>query len=328
MTEKSRRLWLLKDECKKAGANCVVITNAIMNEGKNPNFFWLTNCNYGSVFYWEFRDNPRIIANSIEAPLCRKAWVKCEIGNVEDILKSMHGMAAFDASHTNVNFYNKINAKPFDVSDKFRNFRRTKSGYEIKCIKRACDITGSIFSEVFRMQKGKTERRIFSFARMKIAEMGLEEAFDPIVASGSNIRSPHHIPTDKRHKGALLVDLGVRFGGYCSDVTRTYGSSYTRIGEKIHEKLKEVIREGVSCAEADKVSRQAMGTLAKTFVTSLGHGIGISVHEDPRVSSKSNDILKKGDVITIEPGIYLKNGMRLENVYLVGKNKCDNLTDW
>jgi Xaa-Pro aminopeptidase len=154
----------------------------------------------------------------------------------------------------------------------------------------------------------------------------LEPAFPTIVASGKNISEPHHIPSGSKAKEPLLIDMGLRFNGYCSDVTRTYGSRYERQLRSVFDAIEPMLVSGAKAADIDKIARKALGKDAAFFNTSLGHGLGISVHESPVLSPKSKDILEEGNVITLEPGIYVPGGIRTENVYVIKKNGAENLT--
>ena len=322
MSDKSARLTLLKSATKQAGANSVLVTNF----SHNANFFWLTNSKHGNAFYWDLKNKPVVIANPMEAGQC-KSWMKVEVGHISDFVNK--NVLAVDGSDISIRMKSDFfKQKLADISKSLDDLRAVKSKYEVRCISKACDLTKTVFEFAFSLDKNKTEREIFSFIRQKIALMGLEEAFDPIVATGSNVRVPHHEALNVRNKGTFLIDAGVKHNGYCSDVTRTTGSKFEALLEKSIGDVEDVLTAGVACKELDQTARKSLGKYSKFFITALGHGLGINVHEFPRVSSKSTDILKDGNVITIEPGIYTNGGIRIENVYVVKKKGFKKLTEW
>jgi Xaa-Pro dipeptidase len=157
---------------------------------------------------------------------------------------------------------------------------------------------------------------------------GSRPAFPTIVASGKNIRVPHHEPTIKKAKAPLLIDFGAKYNGYCSDITRTFGSRFENTILKVFDEVEKNLCPGAKASDIDAISRKTMGRYEKFFITGLGHGIGLDVHEKPWVSKNSTDILKEGMVFTIEPGIYVNNGIRIENDYLITKNSFKKITDF
>jgi len=148
------------------------------------------------------------------------------------------------------------------------------------------------------------------------------------VATEENIAKPHHVPTIKRIGKTLLIDFGVRWQGYCTDISRTFNSKYEEKIKKTLAALEEKMKPGVKASSLDALSRKLLGSDAKKFITNLGHGIGIEVHEKPSISASSKDVLKKDMVIAIEPAIYVKNGIRIENDYLITEDGCENLTEF
>ncbi len=167
------------------------------------------------------------------------------------------------------------------------------------------------------------------YIRSYALENDLGLAFDPIVASGSNSRNAHHDNSGILKKGFLVLDLGFTYKGYCSDMTRTFyigtpseeeESQYYKV-LKSQEKALEMVKASVSFQKIEEKVRDFLGDDNEYFIHSLGHGLGVDVHEKPFKS----DILKTNQVITIEPGIYKKQGVRIEDVLIV-KNKAEILT--
>ena len=179
---------------------------------------------------------------------------------------------------------------------------------------------------------------------------GHKESFRLIVASGKRSAMPHGYATKKviRKNEIVMIDMGVHFDGYCSDITRMFfvgvrgcnplfvSAAPNRI-KKIYNIIKSaqtkairMIKAGVPVASVDKAVRKKFSRygMEKYFTHSTGHGIGRKVHEQPRISIKSTERLKSGQIITIEPGLYFKNkfGIRIEDMVLVKKRGYEIMT--
>lgn len=199
------------------------------------------------------------------------------------------------------------------------------------CVRRACEITDKIFSLLLENFKSmKTEKDIDSFLRKEIRKRKLKIAFSPIAASGANASEIHHKPKKTRlKKGFLVIDFGVKYRGYCSDMTRTlYIGKASKKEKNLYSSLLAVqksaakkAKPGAECFGIDCFARKKLGKLRKYFTHSLGHGVGKKVHEPPNLSPRSAEKLKKGDIVTVEPGIYVKKkfGIRIEDTILVGR---------
>jgi Xaa-Pro aminopeptidase len=167
-------------------------------------------------------------------------------------------------------------------------------------------------------------------------------SFDTIVAAGPNGAKPHHRPSDRRiEEGELVVvDFGAVVDGYCSDMTRTLcvGEPATDTARRMVEVVAEsqragvaAVRAGVEAKDVDEACRSLIAGAgwADAFVHSTGHGVGLEVHEAPRVSSASGDTLASGYVVTVEPGVYLSEhgGVRIEDTVVVTDDGCRVLTN-
>ena len=230
-----------------------------------------------------------------------------------------------------------------DIIDKIlEKMRKNKTEEEIKKIKEGQKITDQVFKNILQyIKEGTSEKAIAKKIEDDMISLGGEgKAFDTIVVSGSKTAIPHGKPTDKEIKYGDLVtmDFGVIFDGYCTDMTRTVAvGKIESQGREIYEIVlgaqKEAIKsikKGLKGKEIDKVGREYINKFGygKYFTHSLGHGVGLEIHEKPMISNKSEDIIETGNIITIEPGIYVpgKLGVRIEDMILIKDNEIENLT--
>jgi Xaa-Pro aminopeptidase len=232
----------------------------------------------------------------------------------------------------------KGKARLLPSSGLVEGLRQVKDASEIALIKQALKITGLTLAFARKIiRPGKRELEIAAelerFMRFRGAS---NAAFDIIVASGPNSSYPHHAPTSRiiRKNEPVLIDIGVEYKGYKSDLTRVYFLGKINflaqrvrkvVGNAQQMAIKE-IKPGAKMAEIDGVSRGYIARLGfgKCFGHSLGHGVGLETHEAPRISAASKGVLRPGMVFTIEPGVYLagKFGIRLEDMVLVTKKGC------
>ncbi len=225
--------------------------------------------------------------------------------------------------------------------------RLIKSEEEINTIRKSVQLNEEVFTKVFlSILPGKNEIEIALEIAAQMRLAGAErESFETIVASGPNGSLPHAVPSlAKLETGtSVVVDMGLILDGYCSDMTRSFclgqaDNEYLKI-HRIVRKAQlagiAAVRNGVPANVVDKAARKVIadGGYGKFFGHALGHGVGLAVHEEPRVSKKSRKKLRSGMVITIEPGIYIPGwgGIRLENMVVVRDDGCENLnsdTTW
>jgi len=195
---------------------------------------------------------------------------------------------------------------------------------KLQSITKACKITDQIFSDIIKnFSIFNSEKQISNFIIKEIRDRKLRPAFAPIVATGKNAAEIHHKPTKDWYNGFCVIDLGVRVNGYCSDMTRTIFIGKPSVKEKLLYDLLlnaqisciKKIKPGISCKELARYNVKMLGKHKNQMIHALGHGVGKYIHTKPKISLKSNDALKKGDIITIEPGIYYrtKYGIRIED---------------
>lgn len=218
--------------------------------------------------------------------------------------------------------------------------RMIKDAEEIKKIKKACEITDECFRHLKEYIKiGMTEIEIAEEIEKFFMSHGAEGlAFDTIVASGKNSSKPHAIPTDKKIEAGdpITIDFGCRYQWYCSDMTRTIFAGYVPeeikpIYELVLKNQTQTIqemREGTNLRIVSKMVENDFKIHGYDLIHSLGHGVGLEIHEYPFASSRVDLNLKENMVITDEPGIYIpeKFGVRIEDTTLITKAGCESLT--
>lgn len=222
------------------------------------------------------------------------------------------------------------------------SLRRIKTEDEKKKILEAQAIAEKAFDRILNFIKvGVTEREIaleLDFFMLKNGAEGV--SFDTIAVSGKNSSMPHGVPGNKKiEKGDFItLDFGAVVDGYHSDMTRTVAvgeisSKQAEVYETVlNAQLRslETLKAGVSCFDADAAARNVIRNAGygEFFGHGTGHGVGIEIHEAPRLSPKSEAILKAGDIVTVEPGIYLPDefGVRIEDMAFITENGFENLT--
>lgn len=219
--------------------------------------------------------------------------------------------------------------------------RAVKDSEEIEKIKKACELTDKCFNHLLEFIKmGMTEKQIAYEIEMFFRENGAEGlSFEPIVAIGENSANPHWKPSDREVRMAdpILIDMGCKYEGYCSDMTRTIFMGcileeikpvYDLVLKNQLQTIKE-IKEYASIKTISQMVENDFKLNNYNLIHSLGHSIGMETHEVPYINSKNDTFLKDKMVIASEPGIYIpgKYGIRIEDTILIDKNSCTPLTN-
>ena len=230
----------------------------------------------------------------------------------------------------------------FYVDDEINALRAVKSEKEIELMQKAQDVTDKAFLNILPLlYEGMTERELAGKLEGLLFENGGDAlAFTSIVAFGENTSKPHAHRTDKRlAKGMpVTMDFGAKYGGYCSDMTRTvfFGEPTEEVKntyflvKEAQERALRGVKDGMTGKSCDEIARgffREKGVDAY-FIHSLGHSLGIDIHESPNFSPKCNAIIRKGMTLSVEPGLYFdgKFGIRIEDVIYFGEKGVRNLT--
>ncbi len=219
------------------------------------------------------------------------------------------------------------------IEDGLLQQRASKDADEVRCIRKAIDIQQRAYRELLGFVKpGVSEAAAAAFLEYRMRSLGADgPSFPTIMAADANAALPHAIPGRAKFRkgGLLLIDWGAKFGGYCGDLTRVIAfGSMKRTMRAVYQVVLEAqlagieaIKPGVELAEVDATARRVIkrAGYGKQFGHSLGHGLGLDIHEQPTLAARSKGVLEEGQVVTVEPGVYLPGigGVRIEDDVLV-----------
>jgi len=273
-----------------------------------------------------------------------KGYAVLLISDLYEILKNLNCQILVQADHISYSAFSKMKKEGVIVSPAGVNFdalRAVKNEEEIKKLKKAASIAEEVYDEVLSfIKEGRSEREVAAFIDYQLRLKGADgNSFDTICVSGENSSLPHGVPTDKELKNGefITMDFGCKVEGYCSDMTRTVALGFvTDEMAKVYDivlnaqkKASDAVKAGEMCKSVDMVAREFIkeNGYGQYFAHSLGHGVGLEIHESPNLSPKSEGVLEEGNIVTVEPGIYIpgKFGVRIENTMIVRENFGENL---
>ena len=228
----------------------------------------------------------------------------------------------------------KLKGRYTDISKTGSKIRMIKEEKEINNIKKACEITDNIYSKIIRNFKFETEDEIRDFIKSEAKKNGCELAFPPIAASAEGSSEIHYMGSKKIKKGFLMLDFGVKYKGYCSDMSRMLYigkpkkpelEDFNLVLKTIEECEKSMVKK---FSELHIKANKILGKKAEFFTHFLGHGVGLDIHESPAVYSEDKNKIRDNITFTIEPGIYFpeKYGIRLEDTVIIKNKKIKTLT--
>ena len=228
------------------------------------------------------------------------------------------------------------------LSGAVERLRMTKDPAEIALLRKAVDLGSALFVPLLKtIRPGVAETTVAAKLEYAARTSGAEGmAFGTIVAAGQRSALPHGRASDSPipRRGFVVLDFGVILAGYCSDMTRTVAVGRASVKERgwyaavLEAQLAGIaaVKPGATAGDIDHAARKVLkrSKLAKYFTHSTGHGVGLEIHESPRLASGEKEILEPGMVITIEPGIYVsgQGGVRIEDMVLVTNTGCEVLT--
>jgi Xaa-Pro aminopeptidase len=256
--------------------------------------------------------------------------------------------ATFEASNLTCAQFEQLGKEAGDglqlqpAGDLIEELRVVKDRGEIEAIRRAGEVTAEVFAEMLpHVRPGLIEQDLAAEIEYRMRKKGAEgAAFETIVASGPRSAYPHARPSSKAlHECELVIfDLGAILNGYAADMTRTVflGEPTRRVRSlysavlKAQEAAVRSVRDSASTREIDSTARRILAKhrLARYFTHSTGHGVGLEIHERPRLGKGETACLRSGSVVTVEPGVYLEGlgGIRIEDTVLVGPDGPEILT--
>jgi Xaa-Pro aminopeptidase len=295
------------------------------------------------VFFTDFRYTERAereVGDEWERP-------EAERELVPQIAARMSGRVGFEDAKLSVRQLGKLKEAVGDgvelvpAGDLVESLRARKEPEEIERIAAAAELADDVYRWALEHGLGgKTERNVARACEARIRELGAEPSFPPIVAGAANGALPHAEPEEREiGTGELVVfDMGAILDGYCSDCTRTFatgepGDEARAVYELVREAQAatlEAVRPDVAAREVDSVPRQRIDEAGhgEHFGHGTGHGVGLEVHEAPRVAASSEEELAEGNVVTIEPGVYVPGefGVRIEDLVVVTAEGHRNLS--
>ncbi len=301
-----------------------------------------------SLFFTDFRyfEKAKSVVTSCQTVLLangdKDIFTFCKEQNIKEIFVETEFLSLNDYERLAKVFEDiKISTKN-TLGTKLNNLRAVKDSQELDFIKKAQELTDKGFDYILnRISIGKTEKQIALDLEFFLRNLGADGvSFDFIVVSGKNSSLPHGVPTDKQIKNGdfITMDFGIKLDGYCSDMTRTVAiGNITDEQKAVYNTVLSaqlaalnMIKSGVVCGDVDKVARDIIYNAGYTgcFGHSLGHSVGIDIHEAPNLSPNNSIVLTAGNVVTVEPGVYIENkfGVRIEDMVYVTDSGLINLT--
>ena len=258
------------------------------------------------------------------------------------------GISFRETSHIEYLALEEAKLNLINVDDALNKAMTVKNEWELSCIQQACVIAEKAFLQLLpEIKEGMTETQVAALLEYKMRSLGAEGvSFETIVAFGAHAAVPHHVTGDTKltFGDEILIDFGCRVRGYCSDITRTFlfgddgkHEEFKKAYQAVltaHNLVKEKLVSGMLGKEADAIAREYLTEqgYGEYFTHSLGHGIGLNVHEFPGVSIRSENVLCDGMVFSDEPGVYVAGeyGIRIEDTVTLKNGKVKSfmsLTD-
>jgi Xaa-Pro aminopeptidase len=263
------------------------------------------------------------------------------------LAERLNGRCGFEDQHVSVRMLRELTENAPEGAELVpsgglpEKLRRVKDDDELRAIAQAAILADEVYEWTIEQGlAGKTELEVARAAQARMRELGAEPSFPPIVAAGPNGAMPHAEPGEREIQSGDLVifDMGAELDGYCSDCTRTFAVGKPRSeAAEVYKVVQDAQAVGLEAVAVGKNAKEVDGAARKLiadaghgdhFGHGLGHGVGLEVHEAPRLSQRSDDVLESGEVVTVEPGVYVpaRLGVRIEDLVVVTDEGHDNLS--
>ena len=321
----------ITDEMQKESIDTLLILNP-------NNINYLAGFRPSAASILIVKDEPVLFTNQMDmedALLNSKIPVE-EFKSMKELKGSLTGTIGLESSMNIQTFERLKKDASFEtkITDIVERLRSIKTNDELKNIEKALEIAENAFKSA-EFDSNKTENEIAAEIEYNMRLNGSQKAsFDTIVASGKRSSLPHADVSDNTIEMPIVIDWGALYNNYCSDTTRTI------IETERHEEIFDIVLEaqksaiaaikpGVKACEVDKAARDVIEEYGygESFIHSTGHSVGLEIHENPSLSKRDETTIEKGMVITVEPGVYLKNdfGVRIEDmIHVTNKGRVLN----
>jgi len=265
-----------------------------------------------------------------------------------DVATRLSGRVGFEDQWLSVRSHTRLqdaldgSAELAPASGIVERLREVKEPHELEAMRAAARIADQVYEELAEREiTGRTEKELAAALELRMRELGAEDrSFPAIVASGSNSALPHAVPRDVAVEPGtfMVVDMGCVVDGYCSDCTRTFATGpVSDEALEVYELVAraqlaglDAVRPGAECRAVDSAARDLIAAArhGDHFGHGLGHGVGLEIHEGPRLAQSASGILRAGNTVTVEPGVYLPGtiGVRIEDLVVVTDTGCDRLS--
>ncbi|MGC8814626.1 MAG: M24 family metallopeptidase [bacterium] len=347
----NKRIQKIKEHLNTIGADAFLTNNKL-------NFYYLSNFSGSTGILIITNDENYLIVDGRYTLRAKKEAINVNVieatdksklsNNVIKLLKELNvSKLAVEAHNLTLSSY-LVYKEYFKIIPTYflvENIRAIKDENEIELIKKAMEITQIVLKEVEDLLKNNiskiTESEVAFYIKNRINELGGGLAFEPIVAFNTNTAFPHYAPSNTilKENDFIIIDMGATYLGYHSDITRSFcfgnnpkfNELYKIVLEAQVESIKS-LRVGLPAKEAyfKAVKVFEKYNLENYFTHGLGHGVGLEIHELPSLSSASNNYLNKGNVITIEPGVYIEDvgGIRIEDLILIKEDSIEFISTY
>jgi len=313
----------------------------------NPNMFYFSGYRGLGALIIPKKKQPFLIAPKMELQRAKKSMIKkVYVMDKKKFFESTYAIIkrnklqskkiAIDNNNFSLNVYRHLKkqfkkTKTKDISLDCLKLREIKTQKEIKIIKKGFNYGNNIIKKTINSFKDfKTESDVAAFLEYEAKKLGLDLSFPPIVASGKNGSIPHYEPRNiNLNKGFCVIDFGIKYKGYCTDITRTIYIGKPNNKDKhiynfllnIQKNIINNIKINDNCGKIYEKCVKDLKNYGKYFIHGLGHGIGVEIHEFPNLTLNSKDSIMENMVFTVEPGIYLpgKFGIRIEDTVIMEK---------